>query len=536
MKQLNNYRKMRTVCILLYLCLLNGISFAQNGIDSVLIKTHLIPLLTESTNNFAFTLKIYVKPGSEGLFFRSVRLSVDQPGLLRKVKIVGTEYFNKPYLGNGSESQFLTMGSENPDNEMIIHGNLLLKDGENTFYVSLLPALKANLSSAVRVTVHGIGINDFPENVTANATGIFRLGRIVRSAGQDMVHTYRIPGLVTTEKGTLIAVYDNRYNNQRDLQEDIDVGMSRSTDGGQTWEPMKVILDMGEYGGLSDSRNGVGDPAILVDRSNNTLWVAALWIHGNYASVQNNHFKQQGLEPMPDGSGSQVVLVKSTDDGITWSEPVNITRMVKDTRWDRFLQGPGMGITMSDGTLVFAGQFLDPENGMQSASNIFYSNDHGKTWKTGSGSIPGGGEAQVAEISDGKLMMNMRSTIKARLVAVSDDLGESWELHPTSGKALQESGCMASFIATDLDINGKKQRVLFFSNPDNTDGRTNMTIKASVDGGKTWPESFQLEINEKSGFGYSCLTMVDDKTIGILYEGVKDLIFQKIPVSEIIRD
>lgn len=74
---------------------------------------------------------------------------------------------------------------------------------------------------------------------------MFRPALVLRAAGQDSCDTYRIPGLVTTNEGTLIAVYDNRYNNSKDLQEDIDIGMSRSTDGGRTWEPMKVIMDMG---------------------------------------------------------------------------------------------------------------------------------------------------------------------------------------------------------------------------------------------------------------------------------------------------
>ena len=92
-----------------------------------------------------------------------------------------------------------------------------------------------------------------------------RFAIALRQRKQDGIECYRIPGLVTTNKGTLIAVYDNRYNNCKDLQEDIDVGMSRSTDGGQTWEPMKKVIDMGEWGGKPNRLNGVGDPAVLVD-------------------------------------------------------------------------------------------------------------------------------------------------------------------------------------------------------------------------------------------------------------------------------
>lgn len=94
---------------------------------------------------------------------------------------------------------------------------------------------------------------------------------------------------------------------------------------------------------------------------------------------------------------------------------------------------------------------------------------------------------------------------------------------------------MASIIGADLTVNGKTQRVLFFSNPNNKNERTNMTIKASLDNGNTWPETLQVELNALAGYGYSCLTMVDENHLGILYEGVKELYFQKVPVAEVLN-
>src|SRR5690625_5958030 len=86
--------------------------------------------------------------------------------------------------------------------------------------------------------------------------------------------------MATSNGGTLLAVYDIRRDNSGDLQGDLDVGLSRSTDGGETWEPMQVIMDMGEWGGRPQRENGIGDPAILIDRNTGTIRVAALWIHG----------------------------------------------------------------------------------------------------------------------------------------------------------------------------------------------------------------------------------------------------------------
>ncbi len=380
-----------------------------------------------------------------------------------------------------------------------------------------------------------------PENIYA-----YRPANIVRAAGQDGCDTYRIPGLVTTNDGTLIAVYDNRYNNSKDLQEDIDVGMSRSTDGGQTWEPVRVIMDMGEWGGRSEQLNGIGDPCVLYDHTTHTIWVAGLWMSGGTPDDMLWWSSKPGIKPDLTG---QFMLTKSTDNGLTWSEPINITRQIKDPAWQLLLQGPGRGITLADGTLVFPAQFKADigekaiDGGQYTShSTIVYSRDGGETWQMGTGAKSNTTEAQVVQLPEGSLMLNMRDDrnrivkdeTNGRAVAVTTDLGKTWTMHPSSNSALPEPNCMASLIASDVEINGTKQQVVFFSNPNNRESRTNMTIKASLDNGKTWPEEYWTELNELPGFGYSCLTMVDENNVGILYEGTKSLYFQKVPVSDIL--
>ncbi len=372
------------------------------------------------------------------------------------------------------------------------------------------------------------------------------LGKVLRKGGDDGCDTYRIPGLVTTNVGTLIAVYDIRYNSSKDLQEDIDIGMSRSTDGGETWEPMKVIMNMGAYGGLPEELNGTGDPCVLYDHTTNTIWVAALWMNGSATDKMLWWASQPGMTPQETG---QFLLVKSTDDGFTWSDPVNITRQIKDPEWQLLLQGPGRGITMHDGTLVFPAQFK-ADIGVQAIdggkytchSTIVYSQDGGNSWHIGTGAKSNTTEAQVVELADGSLMLNMRddrnrddkSASNGRAVAVTSDLGRTWTVHPSSNSALPEPNCMASIIAADLEIGGEKQKVLFFSNPNDKSSRVNMTIKTSFDEGLTWPEDNWFELYSPPCYGYSCLTMVDESTIGIVYEGSGDLFFQKIPVRTLI--
>jgi sialidase-1 len=114
-------------------------------------------------------------------------------------------------------------------------------------------------------------------------------------------------------------------------------------------------------------------------------------------------------------------------------------------------------------------------------------------------------------------------------------MGKTWKEHHSSGGALPDPVCMGSFIKADMNVKGKMKEVLFFSNPDSGFDRYNMTIKASTDMGETWLPAHQVLVDERGCYGYSTLTKVDDNTIGILYEGIGDLYFIRIPVSEIIK-
>lgn len=271
-----------------------------------------------------------------------------------------------------------------------ISGDFTFKKGKNNIVIAVTPEISADLTAKIIISDLKLVLGDDSFlQVPSIKFPVFRLAAVLRAAGQDNCDTYRIPGLVTTSAGTLIAVYDNRYNNSKDLQEDIDIGMSRSTDGGTTWDPMKVIIDMGEYGGLSRRLNGTGDPCILYDSFTNTIWVAALWMSGSSPDKMLWWASQPGMTPQETG---QFILVKSTDDGITWSQPVNITGQIKDPSWQLLLQGPGRGITLKDGTLVFPAQFKADigvkalDGGQYTChSTIVYSRDKGKTWHIGSG-------------------------------------------------------------------------------------------------------------------------------------------------------
>lgn len=384
-----------------------------------------------------------------------------------------------------------------------------------------------------------------------------RTGVALRQHGQDGVHTSRIPGLVTSKKGTLLALYDARNEIGRDLQGDIDIAMNCSEDGGCTWQPMQKILDMGKWGGLPERYNGVSDGCILSDDVTGDLYAIGLWMHGildpktgkwvenltDTSTVWNHQWRAHGSQP---GYGvkqsSQFLITKSTDDGRTWSEPRNITRQVKKKEWWLLAPGPGRGITMEDGTLVFP---VEGRNkvGLQ-FSTIMWSKDRGENWTVGEPAYFNTNECQVVELSDHSLMLNMRERSNrgrqegnGRAICVTKNLGKTWTEHHTSRSALIEPACQASLLRHDYTKNGKKCHVLLFANPSSKEVRDNFTIKVSFDDGETWPEEYWMLLDEGKGAGYSCMTSIDEQTIGVFYEGSQaDIQFQAILLKELLKE
>ncbi len=358
--------------------------------------------------------------------------------------------------------------------------------------------------------------------------------QIIHRQGEHGCHTFRIPALARTNAGTLLGVYDMRYHSAKDLQEHIDIGLSRSTDGGATWEAPRPIMDMGEWGGKPQKENGCSDPNILVDPATGRIFVSAVWTHGKPGTHQ---WKGRGSEPgFEIGVTAQFMVVTSDDDGVTWSEPVNWTRELKREEWWLFAPAPGNGIALADGTLVMPTQGRDA-TGLP-FSNLMWSADHGESWTLGKAARRDTTESAVAALSDGRLLLNMRdnrnradkSATNGRALSTTPDLGRTWAVHPADHGALPEPVCMASMISHRLEDG---RHLLLFSNPRDRNQRRNITVQASLDDGATWPEERRVLLDEGRGRGYSSLAMVDPETVGILYESsIADLVFQTVPLAE----
>ncbi|WP_277345467.1 sialidase family protein [Maribellus sediminis] len=434
--------------------------------------------------------------------------------------------------------------------------NLLLSNPTASF--RLMVKLKSNTNLLHRINAFCESVSTDVGTLVCNDPNLglgLRVGIALRQHGDDNVDTYRIPGLATTKNGTLLGIYDVRRDKSRDLQGDIDIGVSRSTDGGNTWEPMHIALDRGTWGNLPEKFNGISDACILVDDNTNTIFVAGLWMYGvldedgkwiegltENSSDWNHQWRDKGSQPgFDEKQTSQFLITKSTDDGLTWSEPENLTRMCKQEDWWLWAPAPGHGITLKDGTLVFPTQGRN-KNGTP-FSNITWSRDGGKTWKTSNPASSETTENMIVELNDGSVMLNARdnknrgniSVENGRNIHVTNDLGETWTTHPTSHNALIEPTCMASIHRHFFPENGETKSILIFSNPNSKTSRDHMTIKVSLDDGMTWPEKYWILLDAGKGRGYSCLTSIDEQTIGILYEGSQaDMVFQKISLSELL--
>ena len=319
-------------------------------------------------------------------------------------------------------------------------------------------------------------------------------------SGEGGYHTYRIPSIIVTPGGAVLAFCEGRKHGRGDSG-DIDIVMRRSPDGGETWEPMRVIADFG-----SDT---IGNPCPVVDRETGVIWL--LLTHN-----LGDDTEREIMEGTSRGTRT-VWVMRSEDEGETWSEPVEITASVKPPNWTWYATGPGVGIQLRYGE--HRGRLIIPCDHALAGSKVYrshviYSDDHGESWRLGGAVGDHVNECQVVELVDGRLLLNMRSYHgrNRRAVAFSADGGLTWS-EPTLDPTLIEPVCQASILRFTDRIEGDRNRILF-SNPAST-RRERMTVRLSYDEGRSWPIS---KVIHEGPSAYSCLAVFPDMTIGCLYE------------------
>jgi sialidase-1 len=322
-------------------------------------------------------------------------------------------------------------------------------------------------------------------------------------AGQDGVFQYRIPGLLTSNRGTLLAFCDGRMRKEGDPPNKINLVLKRSHDGGKTWGPLQTLVDNGA-GAAADSCG-------IVDRQTGTLWIFSVYAPEGIGSAN----AADGVT----GRTFQFKAVKSDDDGVTWSAPIDFTPMLKQPGWAAGSTGVGRGIQLRSGRLIlprYNADYREPRTTPATADSfVCYSDDHGKTWKMGAPAHIAGStnECQVAELADGTLLLNMRGMAgNVRKVARSHDGGATWS-QVTEDPALIEPRCQGSLQAYTDTLTSDKNRLLF-SNPASLK-RENMTVRLSYDEGHTWAAAKTIHAGPAA---YSCMTVLSDLTAACLYE------------------
>jgi sialidase-1 len=336
-------------------------------------------------------------------------------------------------------------------------------------------------------------------------------------AGTDGYHTYRIPVIVVTTNGTLLAFCEGRKNGRSDTGK-IDLLLKR-TDGGKSWSAQQIVR--------SDGDNVCGNPAPVVDETTGVVWLLMTWNLGADGEREINNGTSKDTR--------RVFVTHSVDDGVSWSRPQEITASVKSAGWRWYATGPANGIQLTRG--AHKGRLVIPCNHTElnsvgqlvSRAHVIYSDDHGKTWQLGGIEDELTNESTVVELADGSLLHNMRSYHKKnrRAIATSNDGGATWS-RVKLDETLIEPVCQGSILRYSWPENGSRSRVLF-SNPASTK-RENLTLRVSYDDGATWPVS---KVIHSGPSAYSCLAVLPEKSIACLFECSEKSAYEKISLARI---
>lgn len=321
------------------------------------------------------------------------------------------------------------------------------------------------------------------------AKGIDHYKDLFNASMNDSISCYRIPALVTAPNGDVLAAIDERIPSCNDLRgsDDINIVLRRSVDNGKTWSPIETVVDFP----LGESAS---DPSMIVDEMTNEIFLFYNFM--NLDTEKDIYYLH---------------VVKSSDNGKTWSKPKDITQQIAKPEWHKDFKF----ITSGRGIQTRGGKLLHCMVNLNSGLHVFGSDDHGKTWFFIDTSIMPADESKIVELEDGRWMINARANDKKgiRYVHISSDEGKTWDTKPEP--QLKDPGCNASIIRYTSTKDGFKKNRLLFANANSVEGRTNLTVRVSYDEGKTWTDG--KTIYEGSA-AYSSLTILENGHIGVFFE------------------
>ena len=351
----------------------------------------------------------------------------------------------------------------------------------------------------------------------SNVIGQSKNLNFIFKSGEEGYACFRIPAIVSTKSGVLLAFAEGRKTGCGDAG-DIDLVLKRSFDVGKTWSSLQVVW--------SDSSNTCGNPAPVVDQNTGDIVLLSTWNLGTDHEAQIINLKSVNTR--------RIFVLRSGNEGETWSIPKEITEQVKLPTWTWYATGPGNGIQLQSSSyknrLVIPCDHIEAQT-KKYFSHIIFSDDAGASWQLG-GSTPTDqvNECAVVELYNNDLLLNMRNYNKQRVrqTSISKDGGASW-LPLIPDTVLIEPVCQASLIA--YPAFGKK--AIAFSNPANTKSRIGMTVRISKDAGKTWKKQALLYDGPSA---YSNLVALPNKKLACLYEAGVASAYEGIVYEIVTKD
>lgn len=324
---------------------------------------------------------------------------------------------------------------------------------------------------------------------------------------QNNVACYRIPALITAPNGDLVAAIDERVPSCGDLKhnKDINIVIRRSTDNGATWSAIETIVDY-------PLGKSASDPSMIVDKITGEIFM---------------FFNYMDLEHEKDVYYLKVI--KSSDNGKTWSTPRDITSQITKPTWQKDFKF----ITSGRGIQTSKGKLLHTLVNLQKGLHLFASDDHGKSWYLINTPIKPADESKIVELSNDTWMVNSRVNGKGnRYVHTSLDEGKTWET--TLDTTLIGPGCNASLLKYSSKLNGTKKNILLFANANDKKERKNMTIKVSYDNGKSWSKDKTIYAGSAA---YPSMTILSNGDIGLFFEkdNYQENVFVRLTLNQLIN-
>lgn len=342
----------------------------------------------------------------------------------------------------------------------------------------------------------------------------------VFESGQDGYQSYRIPAIIGLPNGDLLAFAEGRVNGAADFGH-VNIVMKRSKDKGKTWSQLSIVAENGSL--------QAGNAAPVVDLTDPAYPDGRIFLFYNTGNKPEGEIRK--------GIGIREVWYKtSSDQGKTWSDPVNITSQVKKSDWRSYANTPGHAMQFPNGKYkgriyVAANHSVgDPLPHFEDYhAHGFYTDDHGRTFHLSmTVPFPGSNEATAAELLGNGLVMNSRNQKgkpRTRIVSVSEDGGVTWDT-TYYDKHLPDPVCQGSILNVGYKHH---QAILAFCNNDDTAHRRNLTLRISFDGGKTWAKKYLVDRKGVST-AYSDIVKISKHKVGVLYErkGYSQIVFKVI--------